>query len=128
RNGGMWSRGEMHVYKGLKLADNAIGFTHASGAPGIAPYTSRVEDSLFVGETDNVGNPRTPEEVAYGRSLPAAAPDFPIRGYEYYEFHHEVENVTFVNYQANDLRDAGALSYLLITNFGMSTEKWVKGL
>jgi len=128
RNGGMWSRGEMHLYKGLKLADNAIGFTHASGAPGIAPYTSRVEDSLFVGETDNVGNPRTPEEIAYGRSLPAAAPDFPIRGYEYYDFHHEVENVTFVNYQANELRDAGALSYLLFTSFGMSTENWVKGL
>src|SRR5271154_2751834 len=31
RNGGLWSRGEMHVYKNLKLADNAIGYTHASG-------------------------------------------------------------------------------------------------
>src|SRR5690606_9540372 len=128
RNGGMWSRGGMHRYKGLKPADNAIGLTHASGAPGIAAYTSRVEDSLFVGETDNVGNPRAPEEVAYGRSLPAAAPDLPIRGYEYYDFPHEVENVTSVNYQANDLRDAGALSYLLFTSFGMSTENWVKGL
>ncbi|MDR2215749.1 MAG: G8 domain-containing protein, partial [Nevskiaceae bacterium] len=26
-NGGLWSRGEMHEYKGLKLADNAIGYT-----------------------------------------------------------------------------------------------------
>jgi len=128
RNGAVWGRGEMHLYKNLKLADNAIGFTHASGDPGIAPFTSRVVDSLFVGESDNVGNPRRPEEVAYGRSLPAEAVDFPIRGYEYYDYHHEVENVTFVNYRPNDLRDAGALSYLLFTSFGMSTENSVKGL
>jgi cell migration-inducing and hyaluronan-binding protein len=82
-----------------------------------------------VGESDNIGNPTTPEEVAYGRSLPKPeAPDFPIRGYEYYDFHHEVENNTFVNYEANELRDAGALSYLLFTSFGMSTNNWTKGL
>ena len=127
-NNAIWGRGEMHLYTNLKLADNAIGFTHASGSPGAAPYTSRVVDSLFVGESDNIGNPTRPEEIAYGRSLPAAAPDFPIRGYEYYDFHHEVENVTFVNYEANDLRDAGALSYLLFTSFGMSTSNWVKGI
>ena len=128
RNGAVWGRGEYHLYTGLKLADNAIGFTHATSSPGIAPFTSRVVDSLFVGESDNIGNPRTPEEIAYGRSLPSAAPDFPIRGYEYYDFHHEVENSRFVNYQPNDLREAGALSYLLFTSFGMSTENSVKGL
>jgi len=126
RNGAVWGRGELHLYTGLKLADNAIGFTHASGIPGAAAYTSRVEDSLFVGETDNVGNPTTPEEIAYGRSLPSAAADFPIRGYEYYDFHHEVVNTKFVNFQPNQLRDAGALSYLLFTSFGMSTENFVQ--
>ncbi|MGD8843168.1 MAG: G8 domain-containing protein, partial [Gammaproteobacteria bacterium] len=130
RNGAIWGRGEMHLYTNLKLADNAMGFTHAAGIIGTdAPYTSRVADSLFVGESDNIGNPTTPEEVAYGRSLPKPeAPDFPIRGYEYYDFHHEVENNTFVNYEANELRDAGALSYLLFTSFGMSTNNWTKGL
>ena len=128
RNGAVWGRGEYHLYTGLKLADNAIGFTHASGIPGIAPFTSRVVDSLFVGESDNIGNPTTPAEIAYGRSLPSAAADFPIRGYEYYDFHHEVENTTFVNYQPNQLRDAGAISYLLFTSFGMSTDNSVEGL
>jgi hypothetical protein len=128
RNGAVWGRGEYHLYRNLKLADNAIGFTHASGIPGIAPFTSRVVDSLFVGESENIGNPRTPEEIAYGRSLPSASADFPIRGYEYYDFHHEVENATFVNYQPNALRDAGALSYLLYTSFGMSTSNSVKGV
>ena len=35
-------------------------------------------DSLVVGETENSGNPRTPEELAYGRSLPKKLiPDSP---------------------------------------------------
>ncbi|MGX7896389.1 G8 domain-containing protein [Tsuneonella sp. HG222] len=128
RNGGIWARGEMHLFTNLKLADNAIGYTHASGAANRAPYTSKVVDSLFVGETANVGNPERAEEIAYGRSLPAVAADFPIRGYEYYDYLHEVVNTKFVNYVPNDLRDAGALSYLLFTSFGMSTENSVEGL
>ena len=128
RNGAIWSRGEAHLYRNMKLADNAIGFTHASGGAGLGPYTSRVIDSLFVGESGNIGNPTRPAEVAYGRSLPKEAADFPIRGYEYYDYKHEVVNSTFVNYQPNATRDAGAISYLLFTSFGMSTENSVKGL
>ncbi len=128
RNGGIWSRGEMKVFRDLKLADNAIGFTQASGSIGRDPFTSLVVDSLFVGDTDNIGNPRTPEEIAYGRSLPKpAVPDFPIRGYEYYDFLNLVEDTTFVNYEDNDTREAGAISYLLYTSFGMSTENSVRG-
>src|SRR5690606_32513885 len=88
RNGGIWARGEMHVFQNYKSADNAIGFTHAY--PGIQPggglFTVRMTNSLFVGESENVGNPRTPEEKKIGRSLPKPElPDFPIRGYEYYD-------------------------------------------
>ena len=126
-NGGMWSRGEMHTYKGLKLADNAIGYTHASGSFGQSAFTSRVVDSLFVGETENVGNPRTPAEKAYGRSLPEPkVPDFPIRAYEFYDYHHELDNVTFVNFQDNATRKTGAISYLLFTSFGMSSNNTVQ--
>src|SRR6187455_460434 len=32
RNGGIWGRGEMHVFRNVKLADNAMGFTHATGS------------------------------------------------------------------------------------------------
>ncbi|HEX7011717.1 MAG TPA: hypothetical protein VF161_03180, partial [Steroidobacteraceae bacterium] len=129
RNGGIWGRGEMHVFRNLKLADNAIGYTHAY--PGIEPgggaYTSKVVDSLFVGETENIGNPRTPEEIAYGRSLPfPEIPDFPIRGYEYYDFLHYVQNTTFVNYEDNDTRQAGALSYLMFTSFPTSSDNSVE--
>ena len=127
RNNGMWSRGEMHVYKNLKLADNAIGYTHASGNAGRSAFTSRVVDSLFVGETENIGNPRTPAEMAYGRSLPEPElADFPIRGYEFYDYHHELDNDTFVNFQDNATRKTGAISYLLYTSFGMSSNNTIQ--
>jgi cell migration-inducing and hyaluronan-binding protein len=128
RNGAIWGRGAYHLFKNLKLADNAIGFTHAAGAIGVAPYTSRVVDSLFVGESGNIGNPTTPAEIAYGRSLPHDDADFPIRGYEYYDYRHDLVNTKFVNYADNATREAGAISYLLFTSFGMSTENMAEGL
>jgi len=128
RNGGIWGRGEMHTFRNLKLADNAMGFTHASGAFGRYAFTSKVVDSLFVGETENIGNPRTDAEKAYGRSLPKPVmPDFPIRGYEYYDYRHDVENVTFRNYEDNATRKTGAISYLLFTSFGVSSNNAVEG-
>jgi hypothetical protein len=127
RNSGMWARGEMDTFKNLKLADNAIGYTHASGNFGRSDFTSRVVDSLFVGETENIGNPSTPAEMAYGRSLPEPGlPDFPIRGYEFYDYRHELDNDTFVNFQDNGTRKTGAISYLLFTSFGMSSNNTVQ--
>jgi hypothetical protein len=127
RNSGMWARGEMDTFKNLKLADNAIGYTHASGNFGRSDFTSRVVDSLFVGETENTGNPRAPAEMAYGRSLPEPElPDFPIRGYEFYDYRHELDNDTFVNFQDNATRKTGAVSYLLFTSFGMSSNNTVQ--
>jgi cell migration-inducing and hyaluronan-binding protein len=128
RNGGVWGRGERHIYRNLKTADNAIGFTHSSGSFGADTFTSLVVDSLFVGETDNIGNPVTPEEKAYGRSLPKRLiPDFPIRGYEYYDYRVDVANTTFVNFQDNKQRGAGALSWLLFTSSGVTTENTIRG-
>jgi hypothetical protein len=122
RNGGIWGRGEMHLFRNVKFADNAIGFTHASGAFGRYAYTSQVVDSLFVGETENIGNPRTDTEKTYGRSLPKPTlPDFPIRGYEYYDYRHDVVNTTFRNYEDNATRKTGAISNLLFSSFGVST-------
>jgi G8 domain len=131
RNGGFWGRGEMRTIRNYKAADNAIGYTQASGLGGGAsladPYTSRVLDSLFVGETENVGNPRTDAEKAYGRSLPKPMmPDFPVRGYEYYDNRHDVANTTFRNFEDNATRKTGALSYLLYTSFGVSSNNTIE--
>jgi G8 domain-containing protein len=127
RNNAIWARGEMRLYKNLKMADNGIGFTQASGNFGQSAYTSRVVDSRFVGESENIGNPTTPAEKAYGRSLPQpAVADFPIRAYEFYDYRHELDNNTFVNYQDNATRKTGAISYLLFTSFGMSSNNTVQ--
>jgi hypothetical protein len=126
RNSGIWARGEMRLYRNLRMADNGIGFTQASGNAGRAPYTSKVVDSRFVGETENIGNPTVAAEVAYKRSLPhPEIPDFPIRAYEFYDYHHLLDNNTFVNYQDNATRKTGAISYLLFTSFGMSSNNSV---
>ncbi len=126
----IWARGENHVFDGLKIADSAIGYTHAY--PGVAQYhgdyTSKVMNSLFVGESDNKGTPKTPAEIKYGRTMPRTDADYPVRGYEYYDFTHHVSNTKFVNYVDNDTRKAGALSYLLFTSFGVSTNNSVEKL
>ena len=128
RNGGLWGRGDLYVYSNMKLADNAIGMTQAAGDIGSLPFSSRLVDALVVGETDNIGNPTTPEEIAYGRSLPKPSiPDFPIRGYEYYDYRDDVVNTTFVNFQDNDRRKTGALSFLLFTSAGLSTGSTISG-
>jgi hypothetical protein len=133
RNGGFWGRGEVRTISNFRSADNAIGYTQASGLGGgnslEVPYTSRVVDSLFVGETENIGNPQTPEEIAYGRSLPKPElPDFPIRGYEYYDNRHDVVSSKFVNFEDNETRKTGALSYLLYTSFGVSSNNSIEKL
>jgi cell migration-inducing and hyaluronan-binding protein len=122
RNGAIWGRGEMHEFRNVKAADNAIGFTHASGAFGRYAFTAQMVDSLFVGETENIGNPTTDAEKAYGRSLPKRdLPDFPIRGFEYYDYRHDIVNTTFRNYEDNATRKAGAISNLMFSSFGVST-------
>jgi hypothetical protein len=131
RNGGFWGRGEMRTIRNYKSADNAIGYTQASGLAGGAsladPYTSRVLDSLFVGESENIGNPSTDAEKAYGRSLPKPElPDFPVRGYEYYDARHEIANTTFRNFEDNAQRKTGALSYLLFSSFGVSSNNTIE--
>jgi cell migration-inducing and hyaluronan-binding protein len=53
-------------------------------------------------------------------------PDYPIRGYEYYDYRHDVENVTFRNFEDNATRKTGAISYLLYTSFGVSSNNSVE--
>jgi hypothetical protein len=127
RNQGFWGRGELFTLRNAKFADNAIGMTMSSGAFGTEKYTSLVTDSLFVGETGNIGNPETPEEISIGRSIPKRLiPDYPIRAYEYYDYRNEVQNTTFVNYQDNALRKTGALSWLMYNSSGVTTASTIK--
>ena len=128
RNDGLWGRGDLYVYSNAKFADNAVGMTQAAGDIGTSRFSARLVDSLVVGETENIGNPTTAEEKAYGRSLPKPKiPDFPIRGYEYYDYRDDVVNTTFVNFQDNNVRKTGALSFLMFTSAGLSTGSSISG-
>ena len=74
RNGGVWGRGELHVFRNLKAADNAIGFTNSTGSFGADTFTSLVVDSLVRGRNRQHRQPRN----AGGKGLrpqPAETPD-----------------------------------------------------
>ena len=60
--------------------------------------------------------------------MPRKDADYPIRGFEYYDFTHHLVNDTFVNFVDNATRKTGAISYLLYTSFPISTNNDVQGL
>ncbi|MEM7129833.1 MAG: G8 domain-containing protein [Chloroflexota bacterium] len=127
RNNGAWLRGRNHIIDGAIFADNAQGVTFAS-------TESFARNSLFVGETDNMGQPE-PYMIEQGqvgedgRSLP-----FPwfkevvIRGFEFYDGRIGVEDSHFVNFAPNSFREAAALSYLDYTNFAIHPTNFARGL
>lgn len=107
RGQGAWLRGYGLYVVGGRFADNPIGVTMASNESG-------VEDSLFLGETSNVGTPNSWDPKGLdGRSLgrPWDA-SFPIRGFEFYDGRVWVKNSVFGRYTSNSLRKASGLSYL----------------
>jgi hypothetical protein len=123
RSSGAWIRGGHLVVSGATFADNAIGMTFAN-------HENSVQNSLFVGETANKGNPRHWETTgADGRSLPRFwDPDFPIRGFEFYDGRNTVESSTFAEFKPNAQRQAGALGYLLSDAFYIHPENAATGL
>ena len=128
RNGAIWGRGEMRPVQEPEAGRQRDRlYARVWRIRSLRLYVTRSIDSLFVGETENIGNPRTDAEKAYGRSLPKPEmPDYPIRGYEYYDYRHDVENVTFRNFQDNATRKTGAISYLMYTTFGVSSNNAVE--
>jgi G8 domain/PA14 domain len=123
RTRGVWLRGGYLRLVGAKLADNAIGATFAS-------WETFLQDSLVVGETANKGNPRSWETKGLdGRSLPRFwDPDFPIRGYEFYDGRVGAERTAFVNFSPNSQRQASGLGYNLSNAFNIHPQNFASGL
>ncbi|MEJ7632415.1 MAG: G8 domain-containing protein [Rubrobacteraceae bacterium] len=127
RGRAVWLRGENHRLVNATLADNAIGATFAS-------HESYLDDSLVVGETANKGTPESWQvnqgEVGLdGRSLPRPwEPDFPIRGYEFYDGLVGARNTTFVNFMPNTQRKASGLGVLLEDAFSLHPDNFASNL
>ena len=127
RNRGIWLRGYDHVVEGAMLADNAIGATFASDETAL-------RNSVLVGESANKGTPQgyevNQDRVGEdGRSLPKPfAPDFPIRGFEYYDGKVGAEDSVFTRFEPDELREASALSVFEFTAFPMSPASYAQGL
>ena len=107
RDRGVWLRGENHLVTDSVLADNRNGATFAS-------EETFLENSLVIGESANKGATESWEEAGInGHALPFFwEPEAQITGFEFYDGRVGVRNTTFVNFNGNSQRPAGALSYL----------------
>ncbi len=123
RSSGAWIRGGHLVVSGATFADNAIGMTFAN-------HENTVRNSFFVGETANRGSPRHWETTGTdGRSLPRFwDPDFPIRGFEFYDGRNSVESSAFAEFTPNAQRRASGLGYLLSDHFYIHPKNAATGL
>lgn len=118
---GAWLRGGDVWLDDCQFADNGIGLTLASGGtfPDDDGSRQQVQNSLFVGESENRGMP-LPDNLIWGpggsdlsgRTLPRGI-DFPIRGMQIYDGPINVQNCTFRKYTALDGRHTSAFGFRL---------------
>ncbi|KAL6059281.1 hyaluronoglucosaminidase [Balamuthia mandrillaris] len=117
REYGVWTRGGPLRFVDLVLMDNRHGFN-------AVPGPSLLEDSLIVGESDNIGNPSRTIDY-FNRSQPIRYPweTWVIKGHESYDNGgpQYVRNVEFRNFVSNEKRAAGALSCLTHGPFMLET-------
>ncbi|XP_037367292.1 cell migration-inducing and hyaluronan-binding protein [Talpa occidentalis] len=118
---GAWLRGGDVWLDGCRFADNGIGLTLASG--GTFPYDEgskqEVKNSLFVGESGNVGTEMMDNRIwgpggldHSGRTLPIGQ-DFPIRGIQFYDGPVNIQGCTFRKFAALEGRHTSALAFRL---------------
>ncbi|XP_032556470.1 cell migration-inducing and hyaluronan-binding protein isoform X1 [Chiroxiphia lanceolata] len=118
---GAWLRGGDVWLDNCQFADNGIGLTLASG--GTFPHDDgskqEIKNSLFVGESGNLGTETMDNEIwgpggldHRGRTLPISQ-DFPIRGIQFYDGPINVQNCTFRKFAALDGRHTSALAFRL---------------
>ncbi|XP_075860811.1 cell migration-inducing and hyaluronan-binding protein [Microcebus murinus] len=118
---GAWLRGGDVWLDSCRFADNGIGLTLASG--GTFPYDDgskqEVKNSLFVGESGNVGTEMVDNRIwgpggldHSGRTLPIGQ-NFPIRGIQFYDGPVNIQNCTFRKFAALEGRHTSALAFRL---------------
>ncbi|KAM4039272.1 cell migration-inducing and hyaluronan-binding protein isoform 1-T2 [Anomaloglossus baeobatrachus] len=118
---GAWLRGGDVWLDDCQFSDNGIGLTLASGGtfPDDDGSKQEVKNSIFVGESNNVGTEMEDNNVwgpggldHNGRTLPKGV-NFPVRGIQIYDGPVNVENCTFRNYISLDGRHTSAIGFRL---------------
>lgn len=99
-----WQPGSQ-VLSQARIADSLMGC--------FFPGKVTLQNSLLIGETANKGNPKLGDPVGLdGRSLPQPGrPGAAVLGVNFYDGPATVKDTTFVNFQGNAQREAGALSF-----------------
>jgi cell migration-inducing and hyaluronan-binding protein len=107
------------VLRGVKVADSWVGAYFASRSEG----AGSVEDSLFVGESGNRGNPSVWETRALdgGELVHFWSPGDSVRGLEYYDGPMTTKNTVFANFASNSQRKAGGITNLTAHPFAVSS-------
>ncbi|KAG2370868.1 hypothetical protein C9374_013779 [Naegleria lovaniensis] len=110
RGYGIWARGGPLLFRNLILTDNRIQMI-------TPPGPSVVVDSLFIGESDNVGDSSFRPSVDLGgrsRPDPNAASKYPVKGFETYDNGGPqlLKNIVFKNFMPDQFRQAAALGQM----------------
>ncbi|XP_061409351.1 cell migration-inducing and hyaluronan-binding protein-like [Lethenteron reissneri] len=134
---GAWLRGGDVRLDHCQFADNGIGLTLASGGtfPDDEGSMQEVRNSLFVGESGNLGTPGGPGAVAWGpggtdgknRTLPRAR-NFPMRGLQVYDGPILVRDVLFRRFAALGSRLASAIGFRLNNSWQSCPQNNVTGV
>ncbi|KAG8440633.1 hypothetical protein GDO86_006400 [Hymenochirus boettgeri] len=118
---GAWLRGGDVWLDDCQFSDNGIGLTLASGGtfPDDDGSKQEIKNSLFVGESNNVGTESEDNEVwgpagldHSGRTLPKGL-NFPIRGIQVYDGPVNIQNCTFRKYVSLEGRHTSAIAFRL---------------
>ncbi|CAH1264683.1 TMEM2 [Branchiostoma lanceolatum] len=133
---GAWVRGGDIWFNKCAFVDNGKGLTMASEGtfPNDVGSSQHVRNSIFIGESENVGTASGSSVWGMGgvkpvpRSLPHAT-TFPIRGLEIYDGPTQAESCTFKKFAAAPEynRWSSAIGYLLANNWQMTPNNNVTG-
>uniref|UniRef100_A0A8C5M8K1 G8 domain-containing protein n=1 Tax=Leptobrachium leishanense TaxID=445787 RepID=A0A8C5M8K1_9ANUR len=117
---GAWARGGDIIFRNCGFADNGIGLTLASDGtfPTDEGSSLEITDSIFVGESDNVGS-HGGQNSYWGRggsgeqrSLPRNK-TFPIRGFQIYDGPVRLLKCTFKKFLPTVDRASSAIGFFL---------------
>eukprot|EP01132_Coremiostelium_polycephalum_P000662 gene662-821_t len=126
---GGWARGGYLIFNRCSFGDNAIGFTIGSeGTHPADPYVGQeMNHCLFVGESENIGQPSSWIPVNRGRTNPfGEGGNMPIRGFEVYDGSVFLNDITFNSFlKDNTTRNISAIGFYRLNDWQESCKSYL---